>query len=408
MNKKINEARKYSLATRAIHGKRIGAFNAPLILPIHQTSTFRFDTSEHLIRWANGDNSEYVYTRYNNPSTEEVEQRLALINGTESSALFASGMASIATTIFALTKSNEEIVSSPSLYGATYRFFRDELPKWNLSVKFFESQNLDSLEKVITPKTSIIYFETPTNPTLEIIDINELVVQVRKIEQAVKKKILIVIDNTFSTIINQNPFDFGVDIVVESATKYIGGHSDLLAGIVTGSLQNIQTIKKSANYIGGCADPFMAFLLARSLKTLELRVERQNQNAIRLAQELEKHPKISRVIYPGLPSHPQHTIAKKQMKGFGGMITIEIKPQKSMNSLDAAILVTEKLQIVANAPSLGGVETLVSIPVISSHINMNDPELARHQVTQGMIRISLGIEGIDDIINDFNQALEYI
>jgi cystathionine beta-lyase/cystathionine gamma-synthase len=210
-------------------------------------------------------------------------------------------------------------------------------------------------------------------------------------------------DNTFATAIYQHPFKFGVDLIVESATKYLGGHSDFLAGMVCGKQTLIDEIKTSAKYYGGCADPFMAYLLSRSLKTFVLRVERQSTNAAILARALEKHPKVLRVLYPGLPSHPHHRIAKRQMTGFGGMVTIEVR-----GGVSGAVKVCDSLSVAVNAMSLGGVETLVSIPVYSSHVHMSKKELANHGVTPGMIRISVGVEDVHDLIGDFTQALTRI
>ncbi len=397
-----------SIATRAIHGTKLHPYKGPVSLPIYQTSTYRFESSEDAIRYAKGDDSVYVYTRYHNPTVNEVEDRLAWIEGAEAAALFASGMAAISTAILAVTKSGEEIVSTPALYGGTYRFFRDELPKLNITVKYADPRKLSSLQQLITSKTSIVYLETPTNPTLGIVNIAELVRYVRQAEKNVGRKITIMIDNTFASILNQDPFSFGVDVIVESATKYLGGHSDIMSGVVLGAKEYIKKVKTSAKYYGGCADPFAAFLLYRSLKTFELRVRRQNENAMALAKALEKHKKVHRVLYPGLLSHPKHHIARKQMSGFGGMVTIEVRPSKKLLPVEAAVKVCDSLKVAINAMSLGGVETLVSIPVYSSHINMSDAELKKHGVTPGMIRISVGVEGIDDLIADFEQALAVI
>jgi cystathionine beta-lyase/cystathionine gamma-synthase len=318
----------------------------------------------------------------------------------EAAALFSSGMAAISTTILSLCKTGDEIVSTPALYGGTYRFFRDSLPNYNISVKYVDPISLEDLLYLITPKTKVVYFETPTNPTLSIVDIAKLVKLTRIAEKEFRTCITIIIDNTFATILNQKPFDYGVDAIIESTTKYLGGHADLMGGVVVGKKSFIKKVKNLAKHLGGCADPFAAFLLDRSLKTFELRVQRQNENALSLARSLEKHPKVSRVLYPGLQSHPQHRLAKKQMIGFGGMVTIEVK-----GGVKAAVKVCDNLKVAVNAMSLGGVETLVSIPVYSSHVNMSKEELAKHGVTPGMIRISVGVEGIKDLIEDFRQAL---
>lgn len=395
--------KKLSLATKAIHGKKLHPYKGPVSLPIYQTSTYRFDDSNDAVRYANGDTSVYVYSRYHNPTVHDVEEKIALMEEGEAAALFASGMAAISTAILTFVHAGEEIVSTPALYGGTYRFFRDTLPDSDIGVKYADPDDLSTLDRLITKKTRLVYFETPTNPTLNIVDIGLLVARVKKAEKKYRTSILTMIDNTFASCLNQKPFDLGVDIVMESATKYLGGHSDILAGIAVGPKKTIDKIKITAKYLGGCADPFMAYLLFRSLKTFELRVSRQNENALALAKRLERHPKVLRVIYPGLESHPHHSLAKKQMSGFGGMVTVEVR-----GGVKAAVKVCDALNVAVNAMSLGGVETLVSIPVYSSHVNMSGKELKQHGVTPGMIRISVGVEGIDDLISDFEQALKKV
>lgn len=400
---KKKNTRNLSLATCAIHGNHLYAFKGPVTTPIYQTSTYRFENSNDAVRYAQGDPNVLVYTRYHNPTVNEVEDRIALMEEGEAAALFSSGMAAISTAILALCRQGDEIVSTPALYGGTYRFFRDALPKYGIEVKYVEPNSLEDLLYLITPKTKVVYFETPTNPTLQLVDIEKLVKLTRRAEKEFRTKITIIIDNTFATILNQRPFDFGVDVIMESTTKYLGGHADLMGGVLVGTRQFIKKAKDLAKHLGGCADPFAAFLLERSLKTFELRVQRQNENALALARALGKHPKVLRVLYPGLPSHPQHKLAKKQMSGIGGMVTIEVK-----GGVKAAVKVCDALKVAINAMSLGGVETLVSIPVYSSHINMSKEELAQHGVTPGMIRISVGVEGVEDLIEDFRRALKKI
>jgi methionine-gamma-lyase len=393
-----------SLPTLAVHGKHLHAFKGPVAFPIYQTSTYRFEDSHDAIRYARGDPSVYVYSRYHNPTVNEVEDRITLMEGAEAAGLFSSGMAAISTVVLSLCRAGEEIVSTPALYGGTYRFFRDHLPNYNIHVKYVNPSSLEDLLYLITPKTKVVYFETPTNPTLNIVDIQKIVAMTRKMEKELRSPITIVSDNTFATILNQNPFAYGVDVIVESSTKYLGGHADLIGGVVVGKKKLIRLVKEHAKYLGGCADPFAAFLLDRSLKTFALRVQRQNENAMMLAKTLEKHPKIRGVHYPGLPSHPQHRLARTQMTGgFGGMVTIDLK-----GGVKAAVKLCDNLRIAINAMSLGGVETLVSIPVYSSHVHMSNEELAKHGVTAGMVRISVGIEGIDDLIGDFKQALKKV
>lgn len=394
-----------SIATRAIHGKNLFAYKGPVSTPIVQTSTFRFENSHEAIRYAKGDPDVLVYTRYHNPTVEEVQARIALMMNAEKALLFSSGMAAISSAILSVVKAGDEIVSTPGLYGGTYRFFRDILPNHAITVRYVDPAAVRELPDLVTPKTRLLYFETPTNPTLGIVDIAAIVGVARKIRKARGASILTMIDNTFASILNQDPFALGVDVIVESATKYIGGHSDVLAGVVAGSASFIEGVHTQLKYYGGCADPFAAYLLVRSLKTFELRVQRQNENAMALAAFLEGHKKVNRVLYPGLRSHPQHAIAKKQMlgsggTGYGGMLTIEVK-----GGVKNAVKVCDALKVAVNAMSLGGVETLVSIPVYSSHISMTEKELRNHGVTPGMIRISVGVEGIDDLKGDFAQAL---
>jgi cystathionine beta-lyase/cystathionine gamma-synthase len=394
-----------TLATRAIHGGEISPYQGPVAPPIVQTSTYRFRDSSDPVRYAAGDPDVYVYTRYHNPTVRQAQERLALMMGTEQSLLLSSGMAAISSAIMTTVRSGDEIISTPALYGGTYRFFRDILPRLSIRVRYVLPGRLDRIATMATRRTRAVYFETPTNPTLGIVDIDELVAATRRAEKKIGHKLVIMIDNTFATILNQNPVHRGVDVILESGTKYLGGHSDLLAGIIAGDRAFIHGAHTQMKYFGGCADPFAAFLLLRSLKTFELRVERQNENALALARFLESHRGVKRVLYPGLPSHPQHAIARKQMvdaggRGFGGMVTIEVH-----GGLKKAVKICDALRIAVNAMSLGGAETLVSIPVYSSHVNMTPRELRSHGVTPGMIRISVGLEGIRDLLRDFSSAL---
>ncbi len=398
--------KKAALATRAIHGKKLYAYQGPVATPIVQTSTYRFSDSRDAVRYAQGDPNVYVYTRYHNPTVREAEERLALIFGTQKALLFSSGMAAISSAILSIVKVGDEIISTPGLYGGTYRFFRDILPGIGITVRYVSPDALEKIPGLVTDRTRLVYFETPTNPTLGIVDIKKLVGCTKKAERRTRRKLIIMSDNTFASILNQNPFTFGVDVVVESATKYLGGHSDILAGVVAGTEDFIKGVHTQLKYFGGSADPFAAYLLVRSLKTFELRVRQQNENALSLATFFAKHRKVRRVLYPGISSHPQHAIARKQMGalyggGFGGMVTIEVQ-----GGVKAAVKVCDSLKVAVNAMSLGGVETLVSIPVYSSHINMTEKELQTHGVTPGMIRISTGVEGIEDLERDFDQALK--
>lgn len=390
-----------SLSTVGIHGPNDLHGRGSVSFPIHQTSTYRLANSGDAKRYAKGDASVLVYTRYHNPTVNEVERRLAALEGAEASALFSSGMAAISTAVLAFCSGGDEIVSTPSLYGGTYRFFRDTLPRFNINVRYVDPHALDELTYLITPKTKMVWLETPTNPTLDLVDIATLVRITRKLQKEFRTRIVVAIDNTFATILNQNPFAFGVDLVVESTTKYLNGHTDILGGAVIGAKKDVTAVKGLAKHLGGTTDPFAAFLLGRSLKTFDLRVQQHNANALAFATAMEKNKNVLRVLYPGLRSHPQHALARKQMSGFGGMVTIEVK-----GGANGAVKVVDGLRLALNAMSLGGVETLVSIPVYSSHVGMSADELARHGVAPGMIRVSVGLEGAGDLIADFNQALK--
>jgi cystathionine beta-lyase/cystathionine gamma-synthase len=389
--------KKFGTSTLAIHGDLKDKQFRSVVYPIYQTSTFAVEKTDDYQKFIDEVDDFYIYSRYGNPTVKEVEKRLALIENADDSILFSSGMAAITTTILSHVQSGDEIISLSSIYGVTYRFFRDYLPKFGVKVKFFQIEKVDEIEKLISPKTKLIYFETPVNPTTRIVDIEKIV------KFAKREDLTTIIDNTFATPINQNPLDFGVDIVIHSATKYLSGHSDLILGCVMSSRERIERIRKFKNVFGGNPDPHQAFLLGRSLKTLELRVKRQNENALKLAEFLSSHRKIRKVLYPGLKNHPEHELAKKQMSGFGGMLSFEID-----GDLGRTKKFCDSLKVALNATSLGSVETLVSIPVLTSHVGMKKDELERAGISESMVRVSVGIENIEDIVWDFEQALNQI
>jgi methionine-gamma-lyase len=394
-----------TLATRSIHGRKLHAFRGPVAEALVQTSTYRFSDSHDAIRYAQGDPEVYVYTRYHNPTVGEAQDRLALLHGTEKALLLSSGMAAISSAVLSVVKQGDEIISTPALYGGTYRLFRDILPRHGITVRYVRADDLGRIPLIASRKTALVYSETPTNPTLGIVDLVALNRAAREASRKTKRRILTLVDNTFATAANQQPISLGIDLVVESATKYLGGHTDMIAGMVAGPAALVDAVHTQMKYYGGCADPFVAWLLIRSLKTFDLRMKQHNANAMNLARYLASHPKVRRVLYPGLSAHPGHEVARGQMvdrggNGFGGMVTIEVG-----GGVRHAVRVCDALQVAINAMSLGGVETLVSIPVYSSHINMSTRELASHGVTPGMVRISVGIEGIEDLRRDFDRAL---
>jgi len=360
---------------------------------ICRTSTFTFSSTEEMKRWAEGKSSAYIYTRYGNPTLSIAEGKIAALERAEAAVVTASGMAAISSALLGALKQGDEVITTAQTYGGTYRLMRDELPDWGIAVKRVET-SLEGIDSLVTPRTRVLYVETPTNPTLRIVDLQ------KAIAFAKKHKLISIIDNTFATPILQKPVELGFDIVVHSATKYMGGHSDIIAGAAAGSKKWMDRIRHMIIDLGGSMDPEAAFLLIRGLKTLGLRVERQCENAQAVAEFLEKHPKVAKVHYPGLKSHPDHALTKKQMKGFGSMLAFDLK-----GGLPAARKFCDRVRLFLLAASLGGVESLVVLPIYTSHYNMSMEELQRVSVTPGTVRVSVGLEDKSDLIADLKQAL---
>jgi cystathionine beta-lyase/cystathionine gamma-synthase len=381
-----------SKSTRAIHGRKDKSYLGANY-PIYQSTTFAVSKSDDYDKFISGNDEEfYIYSRYSNPTVRNVEEKIAELENAEDAILFSSGMAAITTAILALVGKGDTVVAQRRLYGMAYRFLRDIAPRFGIEVHFLDESQLYTLNE-LHPNTKAVYFETPINPTTDCISMSKTV------KAAKKTGALTIMDNTFASPINQNPIDFGVDIVVHSATKYIGGHSDIMAGAVVATKELVRVIRETMKAFGGCINPIDAYMLDRSLKTLKVRVEQQNRTAQRLAEFFMRQKEVHQVFYPGLPSSKNYKIAKRQMSGFGGMLCIELA------NLDSAKKFCDGLEIALNATSLGGVETLVSIPVLTSHIKMSPEELKAAKVTEGMVRISVGIEDVDDLILDFKNAL---
>lgn len=384
-------------ATQAVHGdKKFRGTSGPVAPSLVQSATYVFPDSDavegYLLR---NERTHYLYGRYGNPLQDELEACLAMLEESERALTVASGMAAITTAILAAVESGGQILTIPSLYGQTLAFFRKELPTvYNIEVRECSIEQLYDLKSQVSDRTRLVYFETPTNPNLKIVDIRRIA------DQARRYGIATMVDNTFASPINQQPVTLGVDYVVHSATKYLGGHHDVLAGVICGPAGFIQKCQKRMELYGATIDPFAAFLLLRSLRTLDVRVQRHNQNALALARHFSEHPAVSTVLYPGLPVNPDYETARRQMKGFGGMVTIDVPGGKQ-----AAMQVVDALELAVNATSLGGIHTLVSIPVITSHARLTPEELLAAQVTPSMIRVSVGLEDPDDLIADFNNAL---
>ncbi|HXN25101.1 MAG TPA: aminotransferase class I/II-fold pyridoxal phosphate-dependent enzyme [Candidatus Dormibacteraeota bacterium] len=381
--------------TRAIHSgepQRHGVA-AAVGTVISRSSTFTFSSTEEMKRWAEGKSQAYIYTRYGNPTLTVAEEKIAALEGGEAAVVTASGMAAISSALLGTLKAGDELIATRQLYGGTYRLMRDILPDLGIRVHFVEG-DLGGVDELVNSRTRVLYVETPTNPTLRLVDLKKAVGLARQ------HKLVAMIDNTFASPILQKPLKLGFDIVVHSATKYMAGHSDLIAGAAAGNRKWMERLRQMVIYLGGSMDPEAAFLLIRGLKTLQLRVQKQCETAMVVAKFLERHPKITRVHYPGLASHPDHKLAKQQMDGFGAMMAIDLK-----GGLPAARRFCDRTRLFLLAVSLGGVESLVMLPAYTSHYRMSHEELARAGVTPGTVRVSIGLEDAADLLADLKQAL---
>jgi methionine-gamma-lyase len=390
-----SNAQKHGPQTTAIHGgepPRHGV-GAPVGTPICRTSTFTFSSTAEMKLWAEGKSKAYIYTRYGNPTLSVAEGKIAALEGGEAAVVTASGMAAISSALLGVLKCGDELISTAQVYGGSYRLMRDVFPDMGIRVHQVGT-GLDGLEGLVSARTKCLYVETPTNPTLRLVDLH------KAITFAKKHKLVSIIDNTFATPVLQNPLAMGFDIVVHSATKALAGHSDVLAGAAVGSKHWMERVRHMVIYLGCSMDPDAAYLLIRGIRTLGVRMERQCQNAMAVAKFLEKHPKVARVHYPGLASHPDHKLAKKQMRGFGTMLAFDLK-----GGLPAARRFCDRVRLFLLAASLGGVESLVILPIYSSHYNMTAEELQRANVSPGTVRVSVGLEDSEDLIADLKQAL---
>jgi len=361
--------------------------------PIARTSTFTFSSTAEMKLWAEGKSKAYIYTRYGNPTLAVAEGKIAALEGAEAAVVTASGMAAISSALLGALKCGDELISTAQLYGGTYRLMRDVFADLGIKVHHVGT-DLDGIEKLVNSRTRVLYVESPTNPTVRLVDV------AKAAQFAKKHKLISIIDNTFATPVLQQPIQLGYDMVVHSATKALAGHSDVIAGAAVGNKHWMERVQHMVIYLGGSMDPEAAYLLNRGMKTLGLRVRKQCENAMAVAKFLAKHAKVGRVFYPGLPSHPDHKLAKRQMRGFGSMLAFDLK-----GGLPAARRVCDRVQLFLLAASLGGVESLVVLPAYTSHYNMSEEELLRGGVTPGMVRVSIGIEDSADLIADLQQAL---
>lgn len=384
------------LATRLIHtAEGAQPHAAPLTTPIYETTTFLFDSTADLQAYIDGSTGKYLYSRYDNPSTHALEAKLAEAERAEAAMVFGSGMGAIASTMLGLLSAGDEVLCSAAIYGGTFHLLQSFLPRFGITARLLELDALRDPTAAIGPRTKLVWFESPINPTLRCLDIARLAGACRA------AGVRSVMDSTFATPYNQQPLTLGVDLVMHSVTKYLNGHSDVTAGAVMGTRALVDALLPARKLIGAMLDPAAASLVGRGLKTLEVRMERHNANALALARAFDGDRRLTRVLYPGLPSHPDHAIAAAQMRGFGGMVTIELP-----GGLEAAGRFFDRLQVFKRATSLGGVESLAGLPVLTSQYGWTDEQLARADVTPGMVRLSVGIETLDDLIADVDQALK--
>jgi cystathionine gamma-synthase len=381
--------------TEAVRGgTHLDKKNGPLITPIYQTSTFEVTDMKEQAR---ATHTDMFYTRYGNPTHTVAETAIAELEGADAALLFASGMSAITSSILALVKSGDHIVAQRDIYGGATKFLTRWLPKFGVETTLVDTTDYDQHAKAIRPNTKILYLESPTNPTLRIVDL-------KKVTALAKKHGLIsLIDSTFSTPINCRPIEFGIDLVMHSGTKYFAGHSDLICGVIAGRQDLVETIHATRTTIGCNMDPHAAWLLLRGIRTLAVRVQRQNDNALRVAQFLKRHSKVRSVSYPFLEEHPQRALAMEQMRGGGGVLSFEVD-----GTGEDACRFAEALNLFTLAPSLGGVDSLVTIPVITSHSMIRAEEREKMGVTEQMVRLSVGIENVDDLIGDLERGFAVV
>src|SRR5499427_4372236 len=387
--------RKRRVETAAVRGASdFEKKNGPVTAPIYQTSTFEVTDNEEQIRITTTDR---YYTRWGNPTITLAEETIAALEGTEAARVFASGMGAITTTVLALLKAGDHIVAQRDIYGGVTKFFSEWLPKLGIETTFVDTNEYDQHARAIRPNTRMLYLESPTNPSLRIVDM------VKTASLAKQHGLISMMDSTFGTPINQHPAEYGIDLVMHSGTKYLSGHADLTCGVVCGRKELMDQLWETRTSLGNCIDPHAAWLLIRGLKTLAVRVARQNENAARVAEFLEQHAKVRRVHYPFLKSHAQYATAREQMSGGSGMVTFEVE-----GSGDDARRVSEAMRMFTLATSLGGVESLVSIPVLTSHAMISADLREKMGVNEQMVRLSVGIESVDDLIEDLERALEVV
>jgi methionine-gamma-lyase len=383
-----------SFATRTVHHPQPEVPSPPVATPLFQSSTFRAERAATIAGYAEAVQPPAFYTRWGNPTTEVWEKVMADLEGGERCLAFASGMAAVSTTLLGLLAPGDDVVACRSLYTGTTKLLARDLPGLGVTADFVDPTDPESFARAAGPRTRMFYLESPTNPTLALVDLRAVCRIARE------RGIATVVDNTFATPYNQRPLELGADVVLHSATKYLSGHSDVVAGCVIARAEIIERLWQKRTLLGGSIDPFAAWLALRGMKTLAVRMAAQNRNAQAVSEFLQSHPEVDRVMYPGLASHPQHELARRQMSGFGGMVAFEVAGGRA-----AGVRLVESTRLAILAVSLGGTETLIEHPASMSHAPLSDEELRRAGIPPGLIRLSVGIEDPADLIADLEQAL---
>ncbi len=384
--------------TKLVHAGSYEDVFGSAVTPIYQTSTFSFKSAQHGADCFSGKSDGYIYTRIGNPTIKAFEDAMAELEHGFGGIATSSGMAAVSSVYMALLGQGKHIVCSASVYGPSRGVLERDFSRFGVEMTFIDTSDLQQIKDAIQENTTVLYIETPTNPTMQLTDIE------KASEIAHKHGITVVVDNTFSSPYLQNPLLLGADVVLHSITKYINGHADIVGGVIVAKEEAMyKKLRGSMVYLGGNMDPHQAFLTHRGLKTLSIRMEKAEENAMKVAEYLEKHPKVEWILYPGLKSHPQHELAKKQMKGFSSMISFGLK-----GGLDAGRIVMDNVHLAALAVSLGGVESLIQHPASMTHAGMTKEAREAAGITDGLVRFSVGIEDVEDIIEDLEQAMAKI
>ncbi len=395
-----NYLKDMGFATRAIHGGHKKDSTGALATPIYQTSTFVFDSAEQGGRRFAGEEQGYIYTRLGNPTNSQLEEKLAMLEGTKAAVSTGSGMGAVSAAIWSALKAGDHLIAADTLYGCTFAYLNHGLTSFGVEVTFVDTEDPENIRKAMKENTRVVYLETPANPTLKITDIEAI----SKIAH-INENCLVMVDNTFSTPYIQRPIELGADVVIHSATKFLNGHGDVIAGFVAGTTEFINRVKFFGvkDMTGSCLSPFDAYLIIRGMKTLEIRMEKHCANAMKVAEFLECHPAVKKVYYPGLKSFEQYDLAKKQMSLPGAVIAFEL-----VGGIEEGKKVMNSLKLCSLAVSLGDAETLIEHPASMTHSPYTSEERLACGISDGLVRIAVGLENVEDIIRDLRQGLDQV